>query len=55
MLSEYTGVSKGWGTMITRCSVCGEVIAEYECDENGIPTKPIFDYTDSHVCEEVEE
>jgi predicted RNA-binding Zn-ribbon protein involved in translation (DUF1610 family) len=54
-LSQYTGGNSGYGTMISRCSICGEIVAEYECDENGIPTDAIFDNTDTHMCEEVVE
>ncbi len=51
-LSQYTGGTKGWGTMITRCPDCGEVVAEYNCDDKGIPTDTIFDNCDEHICEE---
>lgn len=50
--SEYTGGKDGWGHMITRCAFCGEIVAEYECDENGIPTTCVFDFADKHICEE---
>lgn len=50
-LSHYTGGNAGWGTMVSVCADCGAVVAEYECDENGIPTEAIFDDTDSHECE----
>lgn len=38
--------------MVTYCAICGELVAEYECNEEGIPTKCIFDEADEHVCEE---
>lgn len=50
--SEYTGGIHGWGTMIRRCADCGETVSEWECDEDGVPTKAIFDYEDEHECEE---
>ena len=49
--AEYTGGNTGWGTMIYHCPDCGEVVAEWECDENGIPTKAIFDDSEAHECE----
>ena len=52
LLSEYTGGASGWGTMISRCADCGEIVCEYECDEDGIPTISVFDNTESHQCEE---
>lgn len=50
ILSEYTGGNGGWGTMISRCADCGEVVSEYECDLDGIPTGEIFDVWANHVC-----
>lgn len=49
-MSEYTGGNNGWGTMIYRCPFCGEIVAEYNCDEDGVPTDRIFDNADSHKC-----
>ena len=49
-LSEYTGGNAGWGTMVSRCAICGEVVAEYNCDEQGLPTTAIFDDCESHQC-----
>jgi hypothetical protein len=54
-LSSYTGGNSGWGTMISKCATCGEIVAEYYCDEDGRPTEPIFDNTEKHVCELEEE
>lgn len=53
--ARYTGGNNGWGTLVYECADCGEVVAEYYCDENGIPTEAIFDYTDEHECEYDEE
>ncbi len=53
-LSQYTGGTSGWGTMISKCADCGAIVAEYECDDNGVPTVAIFDDIDSHVCNEGE-
>lgn len=50
-LSHYTGGNAGWGTMVHTCPDCGATVAEYECDEDGIPTRCIFDDTDTHECE----
>ena len=50
-LSEYTGGKSGWGTMVSRCSICGEIVAEYECDEDGIPRVALYDNTGSHECD----
>lgn len=50
-LSHYTGGNSGWGTMVCTCADCGAVVAEYECDEDGIPMETIFDCADSHQCE----
>lgn len=47
--SEYTGGNNGWGTMIVKCSICGEVIEEWEVDELGVPTNLIFRDED-HDC-----
>lgn len=52
-ISHYTGGNAGWGTMVCECTVCGEVVAEYECDDLGRITKAIFNYEDDHDCEEV--
>ena len=49
--SEYTGGIHGWGTMLCKCANCGEIVAEYECDENGRPIKAIFNHEDEHECE----
>lgn len=51
-LSEYTGGSKGWGTMICRCACCGEIVSEYLCDEDGIPTDALYDESEEHICED---
>jgi len=51
-LSYYTGGIHGWGTMISKCDTCGEIVAEYECDEEGRPTEAIFDECDTHRCED---
>lgn len=51
--SKYTGRGcHDWGTMIFRCKVCGELVAEYDCDEDGVPTDVIFDNIDEHGCDE---
>ena len=50
--SRYTGGNNGWGTMEISCAFCGEIIAEYECDEDGLPTEPIFDISENHICVE---
>ena len=49
--SEYTGGVHGWGDMISKCTSCGEIVSRYECDENGIPVKAVFDHTESHECD----
>ena len=58
-LSEYTGGNGGWGTMISRCEWCGEIVSEYETDSEGHCTVPIFDDSENHRCpcedEELEE
>jgi hypothetical protein len=36
--------------MILECADCHEVVAEYNCDENGVPTDAVFDYTADHEC-----
>lgn len=48
---NYTGGSNKWGTMIRRCDFCGEIISEYECDEDGGIINTIFD-DDNHICED---
>ena len=53
--TQYTGGNNGWGQMVLRCVLCDEVVAVYECDENGIRTNCIFDYADEHICEEEQE
>ena len=55
VLSHYTGGANGWGTLVSVCADCGEIVAEYECDENGVPTVAIFDDSDTHTCPEFEE
>ena len=53
--SEYTGGIAGWGTMISHCSWCGQVVSEYETDEEGRCTVPIFDDSEGHRCPDEEE
>jgi len=50
ILSEYTGGIGGWGTMISRCAWCGEIVSEYETDSEGRCTIPIFDCVEGHRC-----
>jgi len=52
MLSHYTGGNNGWGTMVSECEVCHEIVAEYRCNELGIPVEKIFDNSESHECDE---
>ena len=52
--SHYTGGNSGWGTLVSECTNCGEIVAEYECDALGIPVKVIFDQSDTHQCPEDE-
>ena len=54
-LSHYTGGSNGWGTLVSCCAECGEVVLEQECDKDGIPTNVIWDTTEDHVCPEEQE
>ena len=49
-LAHYTG-GKGWGTMVYCCDICGEEVAEYLCDKDGIPTKMLYDNCESHECD----
>jgi hypothetical protein len=51
MLSHYTGGVHGWGTMVTECEHCHEIVAEYECDDVGRPIRAIFDRSEEHVCD----
>lgn len=55
LLSEYTGGNSGWGTMISRCADCGEIVSEYACDLDGIPTEAIFDIWADHICPDNED
>lgn len=41
--------------MIYTCADCGEIVAEYECDEYGVPVEAIFDDADIHLCNEPDE
>lgn len=50
--SMYTGGNEGWGTIQTFCSLCGEMVAEYECDGDGRPVRCIFNNVGNHVCDE---
>ena len=50
LLAEYTGGSNGWGTLIYKCSFCGEIVAEYTTDDNGNPMIELFDDSETHVC-----
>lgn len=52
--AEYTGGNSGWGDMIYRCAECGEIIARYECDKDGLPQKVVFDNEETHRCPEEE-
>ena len=51
-LSQYTGRNNGWGTMQSFCSICGEIVAEYECDEDGRPIRCLFNNIERHVCDD---
>lgn len=33
-----------------RCDKCGEIVAEYVCNESGIPCVVIFDDREDHIC-----
>lgn len=44
VLSYYEG-----NHMISRCAFCGELVAEYICDKDGIPVETIYDDSD-HEC-----
>ena len=48
--SRYTGGNSGWGTLAIFCTDCDTMIAEYECDQDGIPTTLIWSEEDTHVC-----
>lgn len=39
------------GTLVYPCPICGEIIAEYNTDADGVPTSPIFDNSDDHECD----
>lgn len=54
-LSHYTGGIHGWGTMVSECALCGEVVSEYTCDEDGFPMDAIFDDEETHRCPSEEE
>lgn len=43
----YDGGNNGWGNMITQCD-CGCIVCEQECDENGIPVKTLYDWSEEH-------
>lgn len=50
--AAYTGGAAGWGTLLYRCERCGQRIAEYECDSDGLPTNCLYDKEAEHVCPE---
>lgn len=52
--SRYTGGNSGWGTLVYECVDCGEIVAEFECDEFGIPVRKVFDIEDTHTCPKIE-
>lgn len=33
-----------------RCDKCGEIVAEYVCNESGIPCVVVFDDREDHIC-----
>lgn len=49
--AHYTGGCNGWGTLVYKCSICGEEVAEFECDEKGLPVNALFDFSANHICE----
>jgi hypothetical protein len=51
-LAHYTGGIRGWGTMVYECQDCHEEVAEYETDENGVPTNCIYDESETHRCKD---
>lgn len=51
IMSYYTGGANSWGTLVYTCPICGEIIAEYNTDADGVPTSPIFDNSDDHECD----
>ena len=32
------------------CDMCGEELAAWLCDSDGVPVKKLYDRTDEHVC-----
>jgi hypothetical protein len=33
-----------------RCEICGEIVAEYICNDSGIPCIVAFDDSEDHIC-----
>ena len=49
--SEYVSGKSEWPDMISRCTICGEIIFRQECNMDGIPVRTVFDNTENHCCE----
>ena len=50
-LREY---SRENNRIYLRCEICGEIVAEYICNESGIPYEVVYDESADHVCKKGE-
>ena len=48
--SEYVSGKHDWPDMISKCTICGEIVLRQECNMDGIPVKTVFDNTETHHC-----
>lgn len=46
-LREY---NRETGRINLRCESCGAIVAEYVCNESGIPCVVAFDDSEDHIC-----
>ena len=47
---SYNGGATMWGQLLSRCTVCGELIGCWDCDDEGVPVAVVFDNEESHNC-----
>ena len=48
--SEYVSGKSDWPDMVSKCTICGEIVLRQECNMDGIPVRIVFDNTEDHHC-----
>jgi hypothetical protein len=48
--SEYVRGKSEWPDMVSKCTICGEIVLRQECNMDGIPVRTVLDNTETHRC-----